>query len=75
MTISTAIQSAATAVSPAVAPLTHTVTAAGLGAGFSAFVVWNIETFAHRVPPTSVDEWFTAIGIVAASWLLQKISA
>jgi len=74
MTVATAIKSAATAVSPEIAPLAHTVTAAALSGGFSSFMVWNLQTFAHRSPPDSVDQWFTAIGIVAASWLLQKLS-
>lgn len=73
MTIATAIQNAASSVAPDTAPLAHTVTAAALGGGFSSFAVWVVQTFAHVVPPDSVDQWFTAIGIVAASWMLQKL--
>lgn len=51
----------------------HTVTAAALGDGLSSIVVWGLQV-AHLVPPASVDQGITAICMVAASWLMQKIS-
>lgn len=74
MTIAATVQGAASAVTPANGALAHTVTAAALGGGFSSFVVWCLQTFAHVVPPDSVDQWLTALGVVCASWLLQRLA-
>lgn len=71
MTVTAAIQGAASGENMT----GHVVSAAALGGGFSAFVVWVLQTWVHVAPPDDVGQWFTAVGIVAASWLLQKIAS
>jgi hypothetical protein len=68
------MQTMASSVSPETAPMSHVITAATLGGGFSSTLVWLLQTFGHVSPPDAADQWFTAIGIVAASWLLQKMA-
>lgn len=69
MTIGTAIQAAASGDST----IGHTVSAAALGGGFSAMAVWGLQ-LAHLDPPASVSQAVTVICMVAASWIMQKVS-
>lgn len=51
----------------------HTVTAAVLGDGLSSVAVWILQ-LNHLVLPASVEQGITAICMVAASYIMQKIS-
>lgn len=51
----------------------HVVTAATLGDGLSSIAVWCLQ-LAHVDPPAAVAQGITAICMVAASWILQKVS-
>lgn len=52
----------------------HVVTAAMLGDGLAAIMVWGLQV-AHLSPPASVDQGITAICMVIASYVMQKLSA
>jgi len=51
----------------------HVVTAAMLGDGLSSVAVWALQV-SNLAPPASVSQGITAICIVVASWIMQKVS-
>jgi hypothetical protein len=67
------ITSAVTAAASGDNIIGHTVTAAVLGDGLSSIAVWALQ-LAHLVPPASVDQGITALSMIAASWILQKMA-
>lgn len=54
--------------------LTHVATAATLGGAIASIVSWGLQ-MAHIVPTPEVTAAFGVIFAVAASWLMQKMSA
>jgi len=54
-------------------PIGHTVSAAMLGGGLSGIIVWLLQ-LAHLDPPAAVAQGITACCMVAASWIMQKVS-
>lgn len=69
MTIQTAIQSTASGDNT----IGHVVTAATLGDGLAAILVWGLQS-AHLAPPASVAQGITAVCMVIASYAMQKLS-
>jgi hypothetical protein len=51
----------------------HVVTAATLGDGLSSVLVWGLQS-AHLDPPAAVSQGITAISMVIASYLMQKLA-
>lgn len=67
------LQSALTSAASGDNMLGHVVTAATLGDGLASISVWGLQ-LAHLVPPAGVDQGITAVCMVAASWIMQKLA-
>lgn len=51
----------------------HVATAATLGNGLTAIVIWIFELF-HIMPPEGVQAGFGVICAIGASWILRRVT-
>ena len=51
----------------------HVVSAATVGYALSGFAVWILQ-LVHLDPPASVSQGITTISMLAASWIMKKVS-
>lgn len=73
MELGTQLTAAANTVASGDSTLGHVVTAAVLGDGLSSMAVWALQ-LAHLDPPAAAAQGVTAICMVAASWIMQKVA-